>query len=178
MSSVNVHTSFASSPWNDLLTPSGQSLNPNASREVRLQDRPNLRQSITLVRNSVHSSDEGRVWLAHARVCSASSHNQHHTEVNWCLRDSAVGIPTSYGLDKRGVGVRVPVGSKNFLFSSTSSRPVLGPIQHPIQWVPGALTPGVKRQRREADNSPPATAEVKKICIYTSTSRTPSWSSA
>jgi hypothetical protein len=25
-------------------------------------------------------------------------------------RDSAVGIPTGYGLDDRGVGVRVPVG--------------------------------------------------------------------
>jgi hypothetical protein len=32
---------------------------------------------------------------------------------------------------------------KNFLFS-TSSRPVLGPTQPPIQWVPGALSPGGK----------------------------------
>jgi glutamine synthetase len=29
-------------------------------------------------------------------------------------RDSAVGIATSYGLDDRGVGVRVPVGSRIF----------------------------------------------------------------
>jgi hypothetical protein len=35
--------------------------------------------------------------------------------------------------------------------------------------LPGALSPGVKRQRREADHSPPASAEVKKIWIYTST---------
>jgi glutamine synthetase len=27
-------------------------------------------------------------------------------------RDSVVGIATSYGLDDRGVGVRVPVGSR------------------------------------------------------------------
>jgi hypothetical protein len=27
-------------------------------------------------------------------------------------RDSAVGIATSYGLDDRGVGVRVPLGSE------------------------------------------------------------------
>jgi hypothetical protein len=29
-------------------------------------------------------------------------------------RDSAVGIATGYGLDDRGVGVRVPVGSRIF----------------------------------------------------------------
>jgi hypothetical protein len=27
-------------------------------------------------------------------------------------RDSSVGIATSYGLDDRGIGVRVPVGSR------------------------------------------------------------------
>jgi hypothetical protein len=67
-------------------------------------------------------------------------------------------------------GVRVPVGSRIFLFY-TSSRPVLGPTQPPIQWVPGALFPGVKRQRREADHSSPTIAEVNKTWIYTSPSR-------
>jgi hypothetical protein len=57
---------------------------------------------------------------------------------------------------------------KNFLFS-TSSRPALGPTQPPIQWVPGHLSPGVKGPGREADYSPPTSAEVKKMWIYTST---------
>jgi hypothetical protein len=57
---------------------------------------------------------------------------------------------------------------KNFFFS-TSSRPALGLTQPPIQWVPGALSPGVKRQGREADHSSLTSAEVKKIWIYTST---------
>jgi hypothetical protein len=57
---------------------------------------------------------------------------------------------------------------KNFHFSM-SSRPALGFTQPPIQWVPGGLSPGVKLPGREADYSPPTTAEVKKICIYTST---------
>jgi glutamine synthetase len=35
-------------------------------------------------------------------------------------RDSVVGIATSYGLDDRGVGVRVPVGSRIF---SSPNRP-------------------------------------------------------
>jgi hypothetical protein len=46
----------------------------------------------------------------------------------------------------------------------------LGQLKTPIQWVPGALSPGVKRPGHEADHSPPIIAEVKKIGIYTSTS--------
>jgi hypothetical protein len=57
-------------------------------------------------------------------------------------RDSVVDIDTGYGLDDRGVGVRVPVGSRIF---STTSRPALPPTQPPIQWVPGVPFPGVKR---------------------------------
>jgi hypothetical protein len=57
---------------------------------------------------------------------------------------------------------------KNVPFS-TSSRPALGPTQPPIQWVQEAVYPGVKQQKREADNSPPASAEVNKMWIYTST---------
>jgi hypothetical protein len=37
----------------------------------------------------------------------------------------------------------------------------MGPTQPPIQWVPGALSPGVKRQGSVADHSPPSSAEVK-----------------
>jgi hypothetical protein len=40
----------------------------------------------------------------------------------------------------------------------------LGPTQTPIQWVPGALSLGVKRLGREADHSPPSSAEVKE-CV-------------
>jgi hypothetical protein len=47
--------------------------------------------------------------------------------------------------------------------------PALESTHPPIQWVPGALSSGVKRQEREVDRSPPASAEVKRICIYTST---------
>jgi hypothetical protein len=49
-----------------------------------------------------------------------------------------------------------------------SSRPVLGPNQPPIQWVPGSLSPEEKRQGREADHSTPTSAKVKKMSIYTS----------
>jgi hypothetical protein len=43
-----------------------------------------------------------------------------------------------------------------------------GVNQPPIQKLKGVHFPGVKRQGREADHSPPASAEVKKMWIYTS----------
>jgi hypothetical protein len=49
------------------------------------------------------------------------------------------------------------------------SRTVLEPIQPPIQWVPAALSVGVKRPGREADHSPPSSAEFKNAWNYTST---------
>jgi len=48
-------------------------------------------------------------------------------------------------------------------------RTALGSTQSPIQWVPAALSPEVKRSVREADHSPPANAEVKNAWSYTST---------
>jgi hypothetical protein len=44
-----------------------------------------------------------------------------------------------------------------------------GPTQPPIQWVPGAFSPAVKRPGREADHSLATSAEVKKTLVYTST---------
>jgi hypothetical protein len=73
-----------------------------------------------------------------------------------------------YGLDDRGSRVRFPVGVEISLFT-TASRTALGPTQPPIQWVPGALSLGIKRPGREADQSPPSSAEVKNAWRYTST---------
>jgi hypothetical protein len=80
--------------------------------------------------------------------------------------DSIVGIATGYGLNDRGIGLRVPVGSIIF---STSYRPALGLTQPPNQWIPVAVSPEVKRLGREADHSLPASAEERKIWIYIST---------
>jgi hypothetical protein len=51
----------------------------------------------------------------------------------------------------RGLGV--------FLFI-TASGLALGPTQPPFQWVPEALSLGVKRPVCEADHPPPSNAEV------------------
>jgi hypothetical protein len=85
-----------------------------------------------------------------------------------------VGIATGYGLDDRGVEVRVPVGSRIF---STSSRVALGSTQPPLRWIQGALSPEIKRPGLEANHSPPTVAEVKQMWSYTSITHTPSWRS-
>jgi len=62
-----------------------------------------------------------------------------------------------YGLDDWGVRIRHGLGI--FLFTT----------QPPIQWVPGALSLGVKRPGRDADQSSPSSAEVKNTWSYTCT---------
>jgi hypothetical protein len=54
---------------------------------------------------------------------------------------------------RRGLGI--------FLFI-TASRTALDPTQPPIQWVPEALSLGLKRPGREADHPPPSTADVEE----------------
>jgi hypothetical protein len=54
-------------------------------------------------------------------------------------------------------------------FVATLSRLALGITQFPIQWVPGALSLGVRRPGREADHLPPSSAEVKYAWSYIST---------
>jgi hypothetical protein len=60
---------------------------------------------------------------------------------------------------RRGMGI---------FFFTIASRTALGPTQPPIQWVPGALSLEVKRPGREADHSPPPSAEIKNVWSYTS----------
>jgi hypothetical protein len=75
------------------------------------------------------------------------------------------------GFDSRqGLGI--------FLFT-TASRTALGPTQPPIQWLSGALSLGVKRQRREADHSSPSGTEVKEFVEpYLHSPNTHSWRGA
>jgi hypothetical protein len=61
-----------------------------------------------------------------------------------------------YVLGGRG---SIPERGKGYF--STVFRPALGSTQPPIQWAPGDLSRGVKRPGREADHSPPSSAEVK-----------------
>jgi hypothetical protein len=80
-------------------------------------------------------------------------------------RDSLVGIGNDYGLE---IGVRFPAGDGNF---SLQHHVQTGSGAHPASYPIGGRSyfPGVRRARREADNSPPSSAEVKNAWRYTST---------
>jgi hypothetical protein len=84
-------------------------------------------------------------------------------------RDSSVGIATGYGLDGQRGGSSSPGRVKHFHFS-ISSIPALGSTEPPIKLVLGALYRG-----READHSPPNSAEVKKCGSIHPLPHTPSW---
>jgi hypothetical protein len=57
-------------------------------------------------------------------------------------------IATGYGLDGRGS----ILGKGKIFLLSIASTPGLGSTQPPVQWVPKALCPGVKRPELEADH--------------------------
>jgi hypothetical protein len=137
------------------------------------QDPPQ-RQSRGYLRGLSPSATCNNIIITHARLsenfcmkfCSSAvtavkvvqCENTISAWNKWDQVAGVVSIATGYGLDDRGVGVRVPIRSRIF---STSSRPALGPIQPPIQGVSEALSVGVKRPGREADHSFPTSAEVK-----------------
>jgi hypothetical protein len=80
-------------------------------------------------------------------------------------RDSSVGIALGYGLDDRGCRVRFPTGLR-FFFSSLP-RPEWF-------WDPPSLLSD-EYQGREADHSPPSSAEVKELVeLYLHSPSTPS----
>jgi hypothetical protein len=60
----------------------------------------------------------------------------------------------------------IPGGVRNFLHVVQTGSGA-HPASYPV--CTGGSFPGAKTARREADHSPPASAEVKKMWIYTST---------
>jgi hypothetical protein len=73
---------------------------------------------------------------------------------------SSVSIMSDYGLGDR---LSIPGKGKRIFPLSSVYRPALRLAQSPIQWVPGVLSPGVKRGRGVTlTTHPPSSAEVKK----------------
>jgi hypothetical protein len=77
---------------------------------------------------------------------------------------------SDYGLDDPRQGQRI-------FFLVSASRPALGPTQPPVQWVPGGLFPEGKAQPgRDANHSPPSSAEVKNEQeLYLLSPHAPPW---
>jgi hypothetical protein len=70
-----------------------------------------------------------------------------------------------YGLNDRN---SILGWTSGFFLFATVTRLFVGPTQSPVQWVPGAISPGVKRPWLEAEHSHPANAEFKNAWSYTS----------
>jgi hypothetical protein len=89
----------------------------------------------------------------------------------WILKTCNVTIWTRFNCLKLIFTVGIlwtRQGLRIFLFT-TASRPALASTQPPIQWVSGDLSLGIKRPRREAEHSPPSSAEIKNKWSYNST---------
>jgi hypothetical protein len=76
-----------------------------------------------------------------------------------------------YGLADRG---SITSRGKRFYSPPYSSNRFWGPPSL-LYNVTGALFSGVKRQGREADHSPPSSAEVKNVGVISSLSHMPWW---
>jgi hypothetical protein len=70
---------------------------------------------------------------------------------------SSGDIVSDYGLDDRAIGVRSPAGAKNF---SSSLCVQTGSGAHPASCTMGNFSGGKARPGRDADHSPPSSAEV------------------
>jgi hypothetical protein len=107
-----------------------------------LQRRPNIKGSFTV---SVHK----RFKISEPFKYSDKIFKEFTLMLGWSWsQGSVVSIVTGYGMDDRGVRVWVPVGFR--MLSSSQCLDRLGSTQPPIQWVPGAVSPG-----HVADHSPP-----------------------
>jgi hypothetical protein len=90
-------------------------------------------------------------------------------------RVSSGSIVSDYGLDDRAIGVRSPARAKDF---SSYLCAQTGSGAHPASCTVGTegLSPGVKsRPGRDADHSPPSSAEVENEELYLLSPQAPPW---
>jgi hypothetical protein len=156
--------------------PNNLSLSPRHRLPGEVNNRSLVQEILRLLRDSkIHyltflTRDRHRFlsrgrWIQSTTSCNISL----RLLLKLGSRDSAVGFLTDYGLDDRGVGDRVPVWLRTFSYPRRPERLWGSPILLP-NGCPGAVSSSVKRQRREADHSPPTSAEVNKMWIYTAIS--------
>jgi hypothetical protein len=73
---------------------------------------------------------------------------------------SSVSIVSDYGLDDRAIGVRSPAGEKDFSSNLCPDR-LWGPPSLLYNGYRGSFPRGQSVSGRDADHSPPSSAEVK-----------------
>jgi hypothetical protein len=73
-------------------------------------------------------------------------------------RGSSASIVTRL---RAGLPDSIPGRGRDSFLIVTASKPALGPTKPPIQWVLRSRSPGIKRTGREANHSPPPSAELR-----------------
>jgi hypothetical protein len=97
--------------------------------------------------------------------------------MSWCSvkAQERLYLYLTYGLDDWGFESREGLG---IILFTTSSRSALRPTQPPIHWVPGALSLGVRRPRREADHLSRSVPRSRMRGAIPPLPNTPSWRGA
>jgi len=94
--------------------------------------------------------------LSDMKWCSWGLHTEHiQSATIWVKRDGVAQRVwrLGYRLDDRGFTLGRGQEWDFFFLLGIASGLLPRPMQPPIQWVPGTLSPGVKLSRREADHS-------------------------
>jgi hypothetical protein len=86
-----------------------------------------------------------------------------------------LNVTLGYGLDDWGFESRPELG---IFLSTTAPRPALGHTQPPIQWVPGALSMGVKRPGLELTTHLHLVPRLRMCEAMSPLPNTPSWRDA
>jgi hypothetical protein len=133
---------------------------------IKTKNAPESSLMVRRVNIEIKQKFRRRAWSPSSRSMwgmTTSCWSMH----SYILPRGYVSVTNNNGFWVGGLDLLTP--SITTSLNHNPSRPALRSTQTPIQWVPEALFPGVKRPRREVNHSPPTNAEVKKIWIYTST---------
>jgi hypothetical protein len=117
----------------------------------KLLDTPSYCCIIWLVNSRLYDTT-GKInltWHPHKNGVSQTGHCSIYLTVRKYHFRCSVIMVTKLWDERSGFDSRQLVG---FFLLVTSSRPALEPTQPPIQWVPGALSLGIKRPGLEADH--------------------------
>jgi hypothetical protein len=141
------------------------------SRIMKIKNKSISNYDFTCFVVWVWSISKGEAWIGRLRTAQKiRAFGRKREEVTFMWRHFTVkNLRTEWGWlsrhsDCQGGG-RPGFGFRQctmFLFS-TASRRTLVPTQVPVQWVPGAIPLGVKRQGREAERSSQRVPGSRKV---------------
>jgi hypothetical protein len=141
---------------------------------IREQQDSNLHQTNILA--TILLADDQVIMTASEASLRKVKHKLSKTTSAHVNRVSSCSIVSDNRLDDRAIGVRSPAGAKDF---SSSLCVQTGSGAHPASCTMGTEGPfpGAKaRPGRNADHSPPSSAEVEYVKeLYLLSSQAPSW---